>query len=78
MNVEVWFCVSPVRQDVEFDEYGIPETLKPYLSLIDVLVGLHFNDEHNKVIMTVVREHGTDCVKPAGVGLDPKTMLIAG
>ena len=38
MNIEVWFCVSPARPNVEFTEYGVPVTMDPYLSMIDVLV----------------------------------------
>ncbi|MCF0237944.1 MAG: hypothetical protein HUK24_05030 [Sphaerochaetaceae bacterium] len=76
MNVEVWFSVSPVRANMTFDQYGIPESMKPYMSIIDVLVGLHYNDEKSKVIMTVVQEHTKRLPKPAGVTLDPKTMLI--
>lgn len=77
MNLEVWFCVSPVRSDVVFDEYGIPNTMKPYLGIIDVLIGLHFNDGDSKVIMTVVQDHKNSVAHPSGVSLDPKTMLIA-
>lgn len=77
MNVEVWFCVSPVRQDVTYDDYGIVNTLTPYIDKIDVLVGLHYNDEKSRVIMTVVKDHKTEIAHPAGVSLDPKTMLIA-
>ena len=77
MNLEVWFCVSPVRADVTYDQYGIADTMKPYLNTIDVLVGLHFNENASKVIMTVVQDHNTSVAHPAGVILDPKTMLIA-
>ena len=31
MNLEVWFSVSPVRPDVVYDEYGVPNTLEKYL-----------------------------------------------
>ena len=77
MNVEVWFCVSPVRPNVVFDQYGIPESMKPYMNIIDVLVGLHFTEERNRVIMTVVKDHEKSVAHPAGTSLDPKTMLIA-
>ncbi|MBP5163119.1 MAG: hypothetical protein ILP16_09125, partial [Spirochaetales bacterium] len=58
MNIEVWFCVSPARPNVEFTEYGVPVTMDPYLEKIDVLIGLHYNDEKSRVIMTVVKDHG--------------------
>ncbi len=77
MNIEVWFAVSPVRPDVVFDEYGVPNTLEKYYSLIDVLVALKYDDKLDKVNMTVVRAHGENIPKPAKVALDPKTMLIA-
>lgn len=77
MNIEVWFCVSPVRPNVAFTQYGIPESMNPYLDFIDVLVGLHYNDEKSRVIMTVVKSHGQTVPRPAGVALDPKTMLIS-
>jgi len=77
MNVEVWFSVSPIRPDVSFDEYGVPDSMKPYFNLVDVLIGLKYNDEKSKVIMTVVRDHDRDLPKPTGVALNPKTMLIS-
>ncbi|MCQ2398097.1 MAG: hypothetical protein MJ052_02195 [Sphaerochaetaceae bacterium] len=76
MQVEVWFCVSPVRPDVVYDAYGIANTLEPYRDVIDVLVGLHYNDSKNSVIMTVVKDHKQNIAHPAGVTLDPKTMLM--
>lgn len=76
MNVEVWCSVSPVRPDVKYNEYGIAESFGPYLELIDVLVGLHYNDEKSRVIMTMVQEHKKVLPHPAGVCLDPQTMLI--
>ena len=77
MNLEVWFSVSPVRPDVTYDEYGVPDTLKKYLDYIDVLVGLKYNENIDKVVMTVVRSHGKNVAKPMQVRLDPKTMLIS-
>ena len=76
MNIEVWFCVSPVGRDTKCNEYGIPEGLSAYLEDIDVLVGLHYNDEKSRVIMTVVQDHHKKVPHPTGVALDPKTMLI--
>ncbi len=77
MNIEVWFAVSPVRPDVKFDEYGVPDTLEKYFPLIDVLVALKFDEKHEKVNLTVVRAHGENIPKPMKVALDPRTMLIA-
>ena len=77
MNLEVWFSVSPARPDVTYDEYGVPDTLKKYLDYIDVLVGLKYNENIDKVVMTVVRSHGKNVAKPMQVRLDPKTMLIS-
>ena len=76
MNIEVWFSVSPVLTDVQFDQYGVPETMKPYIDLIDVLIGLRYNEEKSKVIMTVVKDHSKSPSHPTGVTLDPRTMLI--
>ena len=77
MNLEVWFSVSPVRPDVVYDEYGVPNTLTKYIPAIDVLVGLRYREDVDKVVMTVVRAHGEDVAKPLSVRLDPKTMLIS-
>ncbi len=77
MNLEVWFSVSPVRSNVEYDDYGVPNTMEKYIDLIDVLVGLRYNEGKDKVIMTVVKDHGQMCQKPMGVTLDPRTMLIS-
>ena len=77
MQLEIWFAVSPVRPDVVYNEYGVPNTLEKYFDQIDVLVALKYDDKSDKVMMTVVRSHGENVPKPAKVALDPKTMLIA-
>lgn len=77
MNLEVWFSVSPVRPDVKYDKYGVPNTLEKYIEYIDVLVGLTYKEDIDKVVMTVVRAHGEEVAKPMQVRLDPKTMLIS-
>jgi len=77
MNLEVWFSVSPVTKDVKCDAIGIPETLNPVMDKIEVLVGLHFNEAKSSVIITIVQEHGKKIIHPAGVSLDPQTMLIS-
>ncbi|MFA6845770.1 MAG: hypothetical protein WCR02_08595 [Sphaerochaetaceae bacterium] len=77
MGLEVWFSVSPIRPDAVIDQYGVPNTMEKYTSLIDVLIGLKYNDAKDKVVMTCVRSHGQDLGKPMGVDLDPKTMLIS-
>ncbi len=77
MNLEVWFSVSPVRPDVVYDEYGVPNTLVKYYDLIDVLVALKYEEAIDKVVMTVVRAHHANVPKPMKVNLDPRTMLIS-
>ena len=77
MNLEVWFSVSPVRSDAMYDKYGVPDSMGKYVDLIDVLIGLVYNEELDKVVMTAVKAHGDIMEKPMGVSLDPKTMLIS-
>ncbi len=77
MNLEVWFSVSPIRSDVVYDEYGVPNSLLKYYDLIDVLVALKYDEKIDKVLLTVVRAHHENVAKPMGVTLDPKTMLIS-
>ncbi len=77
MQLEIWFAVSPVRPDVVYDDYGVPNSLEKYFDQIDVLVALKYDDKEDKVMMTVVRAHGENVPKPAKVALDPRTMLIA-
>jgi len=77
LNVEVWFSVSPVREDIKYDMYGVPESVTPYLEIVDVLIGLKMNDAKDKVKMTLVKEHDKVIKKPLAVCLNPKTMLIS-
>lgn len=77
LHVEVWFSVSPIRKDVIYNEFGIPDTIDPYIEVVDTLIGLRMDEEKNKVIMTLVKEHDKDMTKLMGVCLDPKTMLIS-
>jgi hypothetical protein len=57
--------------------YGVPESVTPYLEIVDVLIGLKMNDAKDKVKMTLVKEHDKVIKKPLAVCLDPKTMLIS-
>lgn len=77
LRLEVWFSVSPVRPDVSFDENGVPNTILKYEELIDVLIGLKYNEAMDKVIMTLVKDGESLDPKPMRVTLDPKTMLIS-
>ncbi|MDY0371295.1 MAG: hypothetical protein WCS59_01775 [Sphaerochaetaceae bacterium] len=77
MRLEVWFSVSPVRSDVQFDENGVPSTILRYEQLIDVLIGLKYNEAMDKVIMTLVKHGESMDPKPMHVNLNPKTMLIS-
>lgn len=77
LDVEVWFSVSPVRPDVVYDEFGVPNSIEPYLEVVDLLVGLKMDEKQNKVVMTLVKEHDKIIDQPMGVSLDPKTMLIS-
>ncbi len=75
MNLEAWFSVSPVVEDVAFDAYGIPETLGSIKDIVDVLIGLRY--EGSDVIMTVVKNHGETDPSKMALKLDSKTMLIS-
>lgn len=77
MQLEIWFSVSPVKPDVVYDEYGVPNTLLNHLDAIDVLVALKYDEKIDRVVLTVVRSHNETVPKPAKVYLDPKTMLIS-
>lgn len=77
MHLEVWFSVSPIRPDVVYDENGVPDTILKYKKLIDVLIGLKYNEATDRVIMTLVKHGDLYDVQPMRVSLDPKTMLIS-
>ncbi len=77
LGLEAWFAVSPVQEETHIDEYGVPDSIRKYVDLIDVLIGLTYDDKLDKVIMNVVKSKGTSIPKPTGVVLDPKTMLLA-
>jgi hypothetical protein len=77
MRLEVWFSVSPVKPDVAFDDNGVPNTILKYEELIDVLIGLKYNESMDKVLMTLVKDGEQLDPKPMRVTLDPKTMLIS-
>ena len=75
IGVEIWFSVSPVRPDVSFDEYGIPETLNKIVDVVDVLVGMKYDGD--EVVMTVVKDHGELQPEKLSLSLDPNSMLIS-
>ncbi len=75
MDVELWFSVSPVLDGVDFDEYGVPETLANIEDVVDVLIGMKYDGE--EIVMTVVKDHGEANPSQMAIKLDPKTMLIS-
>jgi len=75
MDLEVWFSVSPVLEDVVFDEYGIPNTIDKITDLVDVLIGMKYDG--SEVVMTVVKDHAETNPAKMALKLDPKTMLIS-
>ncbi len=77
LQLEVWFSVSPTKDETATDKYGVPSSMDPYRSEVDVLIGLKYDDATDKVVMTCVHAHGEDLQKPIGVALDPRTMLIS-
>ncbi len=81
MNIACWFSVSPVKSDseVEFDQYGVPNTLDSNSDLVDLLIGLKFNSKVKKIVMTIVKHRGYEKEKnmKLDVMLDPSTMLIS-
>lgn len=77
LNVEAWFSVSPVKENVHYDEYGVPDTVLPYLDIVDILIGLKMDEKGDRVRMTLVKDRDEVKKKPLAVSLDPKTMLIS-
>ncbi|MCF7953977.1 MAG: hypothetical protein K9K78_07875 [Spirochaetales bacterium] len=75
MNLEVWFSLSPLSDEAEYDAYGVPSTIEKIKDTIDVLIGLVFDGEH--VAFTVVKDHDETKKEKIAVKLDPKTMLIS-
>ena len=75
LNVEAWFAVSPVRENVVIDEYGVPNTLEPYKKDIDVLVGLKMDEKTDKIRMSIIKSP-SQSKDIQSVMLNPATMLI--
>ena len=75
LNVEAWFAVSPVRENVVIDEYGVPNTLEPYKKDIDVLVGLKMDEKADKIRMSIIKSP-SQSKDIQSVMLNPATMLI--
>ncbi len=75
LDIEIWFSVSPLDPAVPVSQYGIPQTLESFVSKLDVLIGLAYQEE--KIVMTAVKDH--EILEPAemAIVLDPKTMLIS-
>lgn len=75
MDLEVWFSLSPLSDEAEYDAFGVPSTIEKIKDTIDVLIGLVFDGEH--VAFTVVKDHEETKKEKIAVKLDPKTMLIS-
>ncbi len=74
MNVEVWFSVSALDDDVPYDTYGVSDPVRELTPYVDLLVGLTYADDH--VELTVVKDRDNTEPKRMHLKLDPKTLLI--
>ncbi len=74
MDLEVWFSVSALSEDVPYDEFGVSAPVKELCYYIDVLIGLTFVDDH--VALTLVKDQGEEVQKHMSLKLDPKSLLI--
>ncbi|HAL18382.1 MAG TPA: hypothetical protein DCO86_02005 [Spirochaetaceae bacterium] len=75
-GINIWASVTPVRKEAKINEYGIPDTIDPYMDYIDVLVGLKTDEKAERVRMTIAKADGKTDLKSMKVSLDPMTMLI--
>jgi hypothetical protein len=75
MGVEVWFSASLKGPEPLFDERGLPRELGGCIESIDVLITLH--NVKDRVQLRLVKDHGYPAAGELGLGLDPKTLLIA-
>ena len=75
LGLEVWFSASLKGEEPLFDEKGIPNELRPYLGVLDVLISLQHHGDH--VHFNLVQDHGRLAPKDLRLKLDPTTLLIA-
>ena len=75
-KINIWASVTPVRKEAKTNEWGIPDTIEPYMDYIDVLIGLKTDENADSVKMTIAKAGGKVQLKPMKVALDSKTMLI--
>ena len=74
LNLEVWVSASLKKNDLTFDENGIPYELADLLDVIDVLITLKY-DEKN-IRMDIVKDRDEIITQERHLFLDPKTLLI--
>lgn len=76
LQLECWLSVSASKNDNTYDEFGVPTYINEYKDLIDLLIGLKYDEKKEKVVMTAVKHNLQETDKPLNVYLNPKTMLI--
>jgi hypothetical protein len=74
-GVEVWFSASLKGGEPLFDEHWMPNELKEFAGLVDVLISLRFEGDH--VRLQLVKDHTQLNPGDMHLRLDPKTLLIA-
>jgi hypothetical protein len=73
-QLEIWFSCSLKAEDPLFDEQGLPDVLKGYLSSIDVVITLE--PDNGRVRLTLVKDHDLVLSKKLKLELDPQTLLL--
>ncbi|MDX9801119.1 MAG: hypothetical protein RBT69_07275 [Spirochaetia bacterium] len=74
LNLEVWVSASLKKNDLTFDENGLPYELADLLDAIDVLITLKY-DEQN-IRMDIAKDRDDGAFHDRHLFLDPKTLLI--
>jgi len=74
-KIEVWFSATLHRDNMEFDERGIPAPINRITDSFSVIIMLEPESKH--IELKLLKDHDSDDLEKLHLKLDPKTLLIA-
>ena len=75
INLPLWFSATLHRDNLEFDDKGIPTPVNKFQHIFAVIIML--NPKQDYIDLSLLKDHDTQKCESLQLKLDPKTLLIA-
>ncbi|MFO7890284.1 MAG: AAA family ATPase [bacterium] len=75
LKIPLWFSATLHRENLKFDDKGIPAPVNKFQSIFTVIIMLL--PQKNHIDLSLLKDHHAKKIDPLQLKLDPETLLIA-